>query len=80
MTWAEPSATLPERAIIKAILHPAWTRIGGAFTLRAAAAAAAALRPLRLDGLVCLAANTYNYYVPHAPDAMYANEAAFSRR
>lgn len=65
------------RAVLKAILLPPWQRLGGQTALRLAARAARLLQPLRLEHLVYMATNLYNFYFPHAPDAMYENEARF---
>ena len=75
LTWSGRNAEkLPEHAILKiSLLHP-WLRIGGETALRGAAVAARLLRPLKLDWVVYRAANTYNFVLAHAPDAMYDNE------
>ena len=75
LTWSGRNADkLPEHAILKiSLLHP-WLRIGGETALRGAAVAARLLRPLKLDWVVYRAANTYNFVLAHAPDAMYDNE------
>ena len=81
LTWSGRNAEkLPEHAILKiSLLHP-WLRIGGETALRGAAVAARLLRPLKLDWVVYRAANTYNFVLAHAPDAMYDNEARVYRR
>ena len=77
LTYADNKTTLPTHAILKVILLHPWLRLGGRLAINALATAAALLRPIRLDRLVYLIANTYNYYLPHAPEPMYDNEARF---
>ncbi len=78
--YAENGHALPARALLKVILLPHWLRIGGIdWLLQLGAAAADVLRPVGLDGLIYLCLNWYNYYLPHAPDAMYENEARVYR-
>ena len=47
--------------------------------MRLAGWSARLLRRLGLDWVVFLCLNRYNYYLPHAPDCMYENEAMFYR-
>jgi hypothetical protein len=69
----------PRHAMLKAILLPSWLRIGGRLMMQLTGMIANALHPVGLDSLVFLLINCYNYYLPHAPDAMYENEAKVYR-
>eukprot|EP01052_Picozoa_sp_SAG31_P042327 SAG31_NODE_6689_length_1924_cov_0.948493_1_plen_198_part_10 len=67
-------------AVAKVVLLPSFMRIGSIPALVSVAAWSAwLLRPVGLDRLVFFCLNTYNYYFPHAPDAMYENEARVYR-
>ena len=66
--------------VVKVVLLPSFMRIGSIPALVSVAAWSAwLLRPLGLDRLVYFCLNAYNYYFPHAPDAMYENEARVYR-
>ena len=73
-------ATCTLQCVVKVNLLPRLQRIGSINALvRLAGWSARLLRRLGLDWVVFLCLNRYNYYLPHAPDCMYENEAMFYR-
>jgi hypothetical protein len=69
-----------EHMMLKYILLPWYFRLGANRTvMHMAWRLAQLLSWVRLDWTVYSLVNTYNYHLPHAPDAMYENETRFYR-
>ena len=77
---SNPHNIIPSNLMLKTTLLPPSMRIGGALLPRMAGAIATFLRPSGLDSLLFWCINQYNFYFPHAPDAMYINETKVYRQ
>ena len=77
---SNPHNIIPSNLMLKTTLLPPSMRIGGALLPRMAGAVATFLRPSGLDSLLFWCINQYNFYFPHAPDAMYMNETKVYRQ
>lgn len=83
-TWADESQRqaleAPENMVLKISLLPGSMRMGASLeVIQWSGAMADRLAAFRLDYILFFCLNWYNYYFPHAPDAMYENEARFYR-
>ena len=77
---SNPNNLIPNNVMLKTTLLPARLRIGGVFLPRIVGTLAAILRPIQLDRILFYGINKYNWYFPHAPDAMYINETRIYRQ